>query len=101
MATALSPYRVLDLSTERAWMCGKMLADLGADVVKVEPPGGDRGRIGHRPAAGASPGPDTTWLFQNRGKRSVVLDLDDEAGRARFLDLVDGADVVVESFPVG
>lgn len=40
----LSPYRVLDLTNERGLVCGKLLADLGADVIKVEPPGGDRTR---------------------------------------------------------
>jgi crotonobetainyl-CoA:carnitine CoA-transferase CaiB-like acyl-CoA transferase len=66
-----------------------LLADHGADVVKVEPPGGDPFR--------GSPGYDV-WL---RGRRSAVLDLTQPAGRDGFLSLVDGADVVLESFSPG
>lgn len=101
-AAALAPYRVVDLTTERAWMTGRMLADLGADVVKVEPPGGDPGRR-HGRFADDSGNPDDslTWWFQNRGKRSVTLDLDDGADRESLLDLVAGADVVLESFDAG
>ena len=42
--SVLSPYRVLDLTGEDGWLCGRILGDLGADVVKIEPPGGDRAR---------------------------------------------------------
>ena len=59
----LSAYRVLDLSDERGLLCGHILAQLGADVVHVEPPGG----------AERSP----TWQAYARGSRSVALDLDD------------------------
>lgn len=92
MATALAPYRVLDLTNEGAWMCGKILADLGADVVKIDPPAA---------AARIDASHDPTWLFQNRGKRSITLDLDTPDGRAAFLGLVSGADAVVESQPTG
>ena len=44
-AGALTPYRILDLTTERSWLTGRLLADLGATVTKIEPPGGDRGRL--------------------------------------------------------
>ncbi|MCP4222353.1 MAG: CoA transferase [Actinomycetia bacterium] len=99
---ALAPYRVIDLTTERAWMAGRMLADLGADVIKVEPPGGDPGRA-HGRFADDSGDPDDnlTWWFQNRGKRSVTLDLDDSADRQRLLGLIDGSDAVLESFDIG
>lgn len=96
-------YRVLDLTLGRGWMCGRILADLGAEVVKVEPPGGDPGRARGLFADPAAPAPEEnlSWWFENRGKTSVVLDLDDPADRARLLDLVDGADALVESYPPG
>ncbi|MFT3855622.1 MAG: CoA transferase [Ilumatobacteraceae bacterium] len=101
--TALLGTSVLDLTVARGWLCGRMLADLGADVVKVEPPGGDPGRT--RGLFVDPQRPDVeenlSWWFENRGKSSVVLDLDDDTGRARLLELVDEADVVVESFPPG
>ena len=59
-AGALSPYRVLDLTTERSWFTGKLLADLGATVTKVEPPGGDPGRL-RGPYAGNQAGPRPAW----------------------------------------
>jgi len=95
-------YRVLDLTDERGQLCGKLLADLGADVVLVEPPGGSTSRtIG--PFAGDEAGHERSlfhWAY-NRGKRSAVLDLHDAAGRARLLELVAEADVLVESFDPG
>jgi crotonobetainyl-CoA:carnitine CoA-transferase CaiB-like acyl-CoA transferase len=99
---ALAPYRVIDLTTDRGWMCGRVLTDLGADVVKVEPSGGDPGRQRGRFAGDtADPEANLTWWFQNRGKRSVVIDLDTDTGRDQLLGLVAGADVVVESFDPG
>ncbi|MPY92235.1 MAG: hypothetical protein GEV08_03960 [Acidimicrobiia bacterium] len=103
--TALARYRVLDLTTERGWLCGKLLADLGADVVKVEPPGGDPGRRRGLFADPAAPAPDPeanlVWWHQNRGKRSIVVDLDTTDGHERLLELVEGADVLVESSDPG
>jgi crotonobetainyl-CoA:carnitine CoA-transferase CaiB-like acyl-CoA transferase len=96
-------YTVVDLTLERGWMCGRLLADLGAEVVKIEPPGGDPGRRKGLFADPARPSAEEnlSWWFENRGKSSVVLDLDDPVGRDRLLELVDGADVVVESFDTG
>ncbi|HEX9530313.1 MAG TPA: CoA transferase, partial [Acidimicrobiales bacterium] len=98
-APALAPYRVLDLTTAEGWLCGALLADLGADVVKVEPPGGDPGRaIG--PFAGdraTDPDASLAWWFGNRGKRSVVIDTGAAAGRERLDRLIERADVVLES----
>ncbi|MFN0026600.1 MAG: CaiB/BaiF CoA transferase family protein [Acidimicrobiales bacterium] len=95
-------YRVLDLTDERGQLCGKLLADLGADVVLVEPPGGSSSRaLG--PFAGNQAGPDRSlyhWAF-NRGKRSVVVDLHREEGRAALLQMVREADLLVESFNPG
>ena len=101
--SALGVYTVLDLTLERGWMCGRLLADLGADVVKIEPPGGDPGRLKGLFADQANPSPEEnlSWWFENRGKSSVVLDLEDPAGRDRLLDLVESADVLVESFDTG
>ncbi|MCU1690525.1 MAG: CoA transferase [Jatrophihabitantaceae bacterium] len=101
-AGALAPYRVLDLTTDRAWFTGKLLADLGADVVKVEPPGGDPGRV-KGPYAGdiASPENSLQWWAFNRGKRSITLDLASADGRGLFLALVSTAHAVLESYEPG
>jgi len=101
-AGALSPYRVLDLTTERSWFTGKLLADLGATVTKVEPPGGDPGRL-RGPYAGNQAGPEASlaWWAYNRGKRSVTLAIDTADGRDLLLRLAAGADAVLESFRPG
>lgn len=78
--------------------CGGMLADLGAQVIKVEPPSGDplRGlKIGSLGATDASY--DWSWESYNRGKRSITLDLRHEAGRAVLERLLEGADVFLTS----
>src|SRR5215203_4850878 len=79
--TALAGYSVLDLTVERGWLCGRLLADLGASVIKVEPPSGDPGRTKGLFADPARPDieENLSWWFQNRGKSSLVLDLDDAA----------------------
>ena len=94
MAGALSGLKVLDLSWGISGpMAGMMLADQGADVTKIEPPGGDpfrdndRTRLGYR-----------TW---QRGKRSAILDLKDKAELDTFLALASHADVLIESFSPG
>ena len=98
----LPPYRVLDLSGPEAVFCGKLLADYGADVVRVEPPGGDPSRA-RAPFADDEEGPDRSlyFLFYNTNKRSITLDLESGQGRDLFRRLVAQADVVVESYPVG
>ena len=94
----LGGYRVVDLTMNMSGPLGTMmLADQGADVVKVEPPGGEvirkvgTGRHG------------TTAYFANlnRNKRSIVIDLQTEQGRAVLLRLVDSADVFIQNFRVG
>ena len=101
-ASMLSPYRVLDLTDHRAELAGFVLAGLGADVVKVEPPGGSASRL-VRPLAPDEPEELASLHFHafNRGKRSVVLDLDDPAGRHDFLELVATADFLVENAAPG
>jgi crotonobetainyl-CoA:carnitine CoA-transferase CaiB-like acyl-CoA transferase len=94
----LAPYRVLDLTDARAELATFVMSGLGADVVKVEPPGGSPSR--HEPprAAGQPEGLESLRFHAyNRGKRSVVLDLEDPAGRARLLELVGTADFVFEN----
>jgi len=99
---ALKPYRILDLTTDRGWLAGRLLADLGADVIKIEPPSGDPGRE-LAPFAGGAPNPETglVWWAYNRGKRSAILDLETSADRELFLALAAGADAVIESFEPG
>src|SRR5215472_11080022 len=94
----LSPYRVLDLTDSRAELGPLILAGLGADVVKVEPPGGSASR--HEPPLDPTlPAGLRSLRFHalNRGKRSVVLDLTSAAGHADFARLVASADFVVEN----
>ncbi|MFN0148960.1 MAG: CaiB/BaiF CoA transferase family protein, partial [Dehalococcoidia bacterium] len=95
----LSPYRVLDLTSGLADIGPMILADLGADVIKVEPPGGSPGRQAEPrlPDALGS----ARFHDYNRNKRSVTIDFDGAAGRARFLDLVRGADFLMEDAPAG
>jgi len=102
MAEMLSPYRVLDLTDERGWLCGKLLAHLGADVIKCEPPGGDPGR-GTGPFVGDVPDVEQSlyWAEGNIGKRGVTLDLETETGRELLLELVKTSDILIESYRPG
>ncbi|WP_129113321.1 succinyl-CoA:mesaconate CoA-transferase [Halegenticoccus tardaugens] len=99
---ALTDLRVLDVTQVLAGpYCTMLLADLGADVVKVERPGGDL--IRPNPPFVDSTDEPYGGYFQsvNRGKRSLELDLGSESGRADFLSLVETADVVVENYRAG
>lgn len=98
----LSSYRVLDLTDHRGQLAGHILRSLGADVILIEPPTGLPAR-GVGPFLGDVAGPERSLPFwaHNRGKKSVVLDLDTDAGRERLLELVRGADVLIENEPVG
>ncbi len=98
----LSPYRVLDLSDERGHLCSAVLAGFGADVIVIEPPEGSSAR--HRgPFAGAAADPESSLEYwaHNRGKRSVVIDVRTAEGKAHLLDLVRGADILIESADPG
>lgn len=90
---------VLDLADTGGALCGKALADLGADVVKVEPPTGNPSRR-EPPFAGDEPGPDRSlpWLAYNANKRGITCDVRSPRGRELFLRLAERADVVVESY---
>lgn len=98
--TALQGLRILDLSRLLPGGFATMvLADLGADVVKIEQPGSGDGTRWAPPYAGTGEG--ALHLLLSRGKRSVTVDLTTDEGRELFLDLVRGADVVVDSFRPG
>lgn len=81
--------------------CTMLLADAGATVVKVEPPGGEHTRHGEPFLQGASGPVSASFVRVNRGKRSIILDLKDRAGVAALGRLVAGADVLVENFRPG
>lgn len=100
--TLLSGFRVLDLSSSMGAFCGKVLADLGMDVVKVEPPAGEDLRR-EPPFAGGRNHREGSLRFAyfNSGKRGVTLDLSRQAGRDLLLGLVEKADVVVDSHDPG
>ena len=103
MAGPISDLRVLDLT---AGVCGpyatKLLADYGADVIKVEPPGGELARrLGPFPGGEAHIEKSGTFFYFNTNKRSVVLDLKSDTGRDAFLRLAGRVDVIVESFRPG
>jgi len=100
--SALAGTRVIELSHERTAWAGKLLADMGADVVLVEPPGGDATRA-WPPFAGDVPGPERSlhWWHHQTSKRGIALDLDDARGRDVLRRLVSGADVLLEGEPPG
>src|SRR5882724_7393380 len=92
---ALTGLRVIELADEQAEYCGQLLAGLGAEVIKVEPPGGSPTRhIG--PFYEDIEDPERSLFFwqYNRGKRSVVISLDADGGPARLLELISKADVL-------
>src|ERR671918_830045 len=98
----LKGYRALDLTGLSGQLCGRILADLGMEVIKIEPPGGDPVR--QLPPFIKSPEGkrlSTTFAHLNAGKASTVLDINQEVGRAAFRRLVVSADVVLESFQPG
>ncbi|WRL64223.1 CoA transferase [Blastococcus brunescens] len=95
---ALAGLRVLDLSGPMGNYCGKLFAELGADVVLVEPPGGTALR--HQPPfAGDRPDPERSlpYLYNNTSKRSLRLDLDHPEGQQVLRDLAAGADLLIET----
>lgn len=94
--------RVLELADEKGQFCGKLLGDLGADVVKIEPPGGEATR-GLGPFLDDIPHPDRSLAFwyYNTSKRGITLDLSTASGQAVFRRLAATADVIVESFKPG
>ena len=98
--TALTGFRVLELANERLAFAGKLLADMGADVILIEPPKGDPSRA-YPPFLDNEPGEDRSlyWWHYHTSKRGITLDLDDAADRDRFKKLVASADVLLEAEP--
>ncbi len=102
LAGPLAGLRVLELADEKGQFCGKLLGDLGADVIKIEPPGGEACRhVG--PFLDDIPHPERSLSFwyYNTSKRGITLDLRTADGRALFRRLAADADVVVETFRPG
>ncbi|MDP2859604.1 MAG: CoA transferase [Bacillota bacterium] len=95
----LSPFRALDLADEKGVLCGKMLADLGCDVIKVESPGGDPSRdIGPFYHDLQDRENSLFWWAFNAGKRSITLAMDTSEGKELFRRLVKTTDFVIETF---
>src|SRR3982074_3351437 len=96
----LAGLRVIEIADERAEYAGLLLAGLGAEVIKIEPPEGNATRrIG--PFLEDQPGPERSLFFwnYNRNKKSVVLDLREQAGREHLLRLLGGADILLAASP--
>ncbi len=100
--TALLGTRGVELVSDATAFAGKLLADMGADVVLVEPPQGAEARA-YPPFLEDEPGPERSlhWWHFHTSKRGVTLDLDSEAGRELFARLVAGADVLIDAEPAG
>jgi crotonobetainyl-CoA:carnitine CoA-transferase CaiB-like acyl-CoA transferase len=98
----LSCYRILDLTDERGYLCGKVFSDLGSEVIKIEKPGGDPGRSrGPFFHDIADPEKSLYWFAFNTNKKSITLDIETEDGKAIFKNLVKNVDVVIESYDPG
>ena len=105
-SAALEGVRVVDATCGRGERAGRVLADLGAEVIQIEPPGGvpTRRLPPFETAEGGEPGTSLCWAAAGLGKRSVVLDVFDtseQGGAERLRDLLRGADVFIESFDPG
>ena len=92
----LSSYRVLDLTDQQGMFCGYLLAHLGAEVIAIEPPGGSRTH--QIPPFAGKEGDSLWWQAYARGKQSLQLDLEASEGRQELLELIAGADFLIESF---
>ena len=99
--SALAGIRVLELANERIAFAGKLFADMGADVILIEPPGGDPSR-NYPPFLHDTPGPNRSLYFwhYHTSKRGITLNLDDATDQRRFARLAASADVLLESEPI-
>jgi crotonobetainyl-CoA:carnitine CoA-transferase CaiB-like acyl-CoA transferase len=98
----LEDCRVLDFTDETGFLCGKILGDLGADVIKVERPGGDPSRnIG--PFYKDIPDPEKSlyWFSYNHNKRGITLNIETETGREILKKLIEKTDIIIETFKPG
>ena len=101
-AGPLAPYRVLDLTDQHGWLCGRILGDLGCDVVKIEPPGGDAGRrLGPFYRDAPDPEGSLAWWAYNANKRGITLDVGAVPGREILRRLAERADFLLETCPPG
>ena len=98
----LSGFRALDLTGAKGYACGKILATLGVEVIKIEKPGGDPDRFIF-PFCNNTPRSESSlwWLSFNTDKRSITLDIETDAGKEIFKKLVKNSDFVLESFDPG
>ena len=94
----LTGYRVLDLTDLHGYTCGRILASYGAEVIKVEPPEGDKWRAIEKSSAGWE---NLFWFINNTGKKGISLDLESEAGIEIFKQLIEKTDIVIETFNPG
>src|ERR1043165_5030868 len=97
----LSELRVVEIGCSDALdYCGKLFADFGAEVIKVEPPGGDPGRkIPPLVDAGAGRQESASFAWRNTSKRSITADLDVPADAARILALLESTDLLLDARP--
>jgi benzylsuccinate CoA-transferase BbsE subunit len=102
MEKMLDHLRALDLTDEKGFLCGKILADLGVNVIKVERPGGDPSRnTGGFYGNEHDPEKSLYWYSYNSNKKGITLDIEKPEGRELFKKLVQTVDFIIESFPPG
>ena len=99
MTTPYEGLKVLELADVKGMYCGKMLAAFGADVLKIEKPGGDDSRrMGPFAPGERNLEKSLSFAYLNTGKRDITLDIAAPSGRRIFLKLVKEADVIIETF---
>lgn len=98
----LNSFQVLDLSNETGFLCGKLLADLGAEVIKIERPGGEPARrMGPFYQNLPDPEKSLSWWAFNGNKKGITLDIEHSRGQELFRRLARDCDLIVESYPPG
>lgn len=98
----LDHLHALDFTDDKGFLCGKILADLGVNVIKVERPGGDPSRnIGGFQGGKHDPEKSLYWFAYNSNKKGITLDIESAKGKELFKKLVKTVDFVIESFPPG